>query len=128
MTFHGCTSAVKEMEEIYLDRCSQFDEDNSTIYQKLLQIFETPYFPADDEEKTDCSICMCFRCDATGGIPIVCCETCSSTFHISCLEKYLKVQKHVTVLSICIGVCPFCKSMLSNSYAIFFQRDDQNET
>jgi E3 ubiquitin-protein ligase FANCL len=88
-----------------------------------LNIFEIPYFPATDEDTIDCSICLCYRCEYNR-CPVVCCENdkCDSTFHISCLEKYLKVQKHVTVLSICIGECPFCKQKLSNSYAPFFQR------
>ena len=108
------------MEEIYHNRYSQFEDENLTIYQKLLQIFDTPYFPATTEEKVNCSICTSYRCDETGGIPIIYCENskCESTFHVGCLEKYLKERKHVTVLSICIGECPYCKNSLSNSYAM----------
>jgi FANCL C-terminal domain len=125
VTFHGCSDAVKEMEETYHNRCSQFEDDDSTIYEKLLKIFDTPYFPAVDEENVDCNICMSYRCEDSGGIPIVYCDNskCSSSFHIGCLEKYLKVKKHVTVLSICIGECPFCKHILSNSYADYFKNE-----
>lgn len=127
LTFHGCTKDVREMEEMYHSRCSQFEEDGDTIYQRLLQIFDTPYFPATVEEKVNCSICASYRCDETGGIPIIYCDKCSSTFHISCLEKYLKERKHVTVLSICIGECPYCKNSLSNSYATLLQSLNVNQ-
>lgn len=121
ITFHGCTSTVKEMTEIFNSKCDEYDDE--TIYNKLLCIFDIPYFPATDEDETECSICLSYRCD-NNRCPVVCCdnEKCDSTFHISCLEKYLKLQKHVKVLSICIGECPFCKQTLSNSYAPFFQR------
>lgn len=121
ITFHGCTSTVKEMSEIYSSKCDDYNDE--TIYNKLLCIFDIPYFPADIEDFIDCSICLSYRCE-NNRCPVVCCdnEKCDSTFHISCLEKYLKVQKHVKVLSICIGECPFCKQTLSNSYAPFFQK------
>lgn len=120
VTFHGCTSEVKEKTEIYNSRSDECD--NETIYNKLLQIFNVAFFPATEEDQIDCSICLCYRCE-NNRCPVVCCdnEKCDSTFHISCLEKYLKIEKQVVkVLSICIGKCPFCKQKLSNSYAPFF--------
>ena len=121
ITFHGCTSTVKEMTETY--NAKRNDYDDETIYNKLLCIFDIPFFPATEEDQIDCSICLTYRC-LENRCPIVCCENtkCDSKFHISCLEKYLKMQDYVTVLSICIGECPFCKRKLSNSYAPFFKR------
>lgn len=129
VTFHGCTNIVKEMTEMY--NLKSGDYDGETIYHKLLSIFDIPYFPATDEEFVDCSICLCYR-DESDRCPIVRCdnEKCDSTFHISCLEKYLSIKNHVRILSICIGECPFCKQTLSNSYAPFFQNineTDKNE-
>jgi E3 ubiquitin-protein ligase FANCL len=123
VSFHGKTNLVREMTETFEENWKDHEDDDNTIYDKLLNIFNIPYFPATDEDTIDCSICLCYRCE-NNRCPVVCCENekCDSTFHISCLEKYLKVQKHVTVLSICIGECPFCKQKLSNSYASFFQR------
>lgn len=120
VTFHGATSLVKEMTETYNSKCD--DVETETIYDKLLKVFDIPYFPATDEEDVDCSICLSYRCE-NDRCPIVCCdnEKCDATFHLSCLERFLKGQKHVSILSICIGECPFCKQTLSNSYAPFFQ-------
>lgn len=121
VTFHGCTGAVKDMTETYHSKCSDYDDES--IYNKILNIFEIPYFPATDEDTIDCSICLSYRCEKNR-CPIVCCdnEKCDSSFHISCLEKYFTSQKHVKILSICIGECPFCKQSLSNSYAPFFKK------
>lgn len=121
ITFHGCTASVKEMTEIYNSKCDDFEDE--TIYNKLLCIFGIPYFPAKEEDTVDCSICLSYRCDHNR-CPVVCCdnEKCDKTFHISCLETYFKVQKHVKILTIFIGECPFCKHTLSNSYAPLFQR------
>lgn len=97
---------------------------DENIYNKLLCIFDIPYFPVTDENQVDCSICLSYRCEFNR-CPIVCCdnEKCDSTFHISCLEKYLRLQKQsMKILSICIGECPFCKQKLSNSYTPFFKR------
>lgn len=123
VTFHGETNSVKEMEEIFNQRWGDHEDDENTIYDKILNIFDLPYFPATDEDTIDCSICLSYRCE-NNRCPVVYCdnEKCQCSFHIGCLEKYLKVEKHVEVLSVCIGECPFCKQTLSNSYAPFFQR------
>lgn len=122
VTFHGCTNTVREMTETYNARStSDFYEDES-IYHKLLRIFELPYFPATDEDCIECAICLSYHCE-NNRCPIVRCENdkCDSFFHLGCLEKYLKVQDHIKILSLCIGECPFCKQALSNSYAPFFK-------
>lgn len=123
VTFHGETNAVKQMEEIFNRNWQLYEDDDNTIYDRILNIFEIPYFPATDEDTIDCSICLSYRCEHDR-CPVVYCDNakCSCTFHISCLENYLKVEKHVEVLSVCIAECPFCKQTLSNSYAPFFQR------
>lgn len=119
-SFHGCTAEVRSITKIYNEKCGEFDGEN--VYNKILNIFEIPYFPASEEDTVDCSICLSYRCESNR-CPVVYCENekCDSTFHISCLEKYLGLRKHVNVLSICIGSCPFCERTLSNSYAQFFQ-------
>lgn len=122
ITFHGCTNTVKEMTEVFNSRCHDYEDEN--IYNKLLGIFDIPYFPVTDEDQVDCSICLSYRCEFNR-CPIVCCdnEKCECTFHISCLEKYLRLQNQsLKILSICIGECPFCKQKLSNSYTPFFKR------
>lgn len=121
VTFHGCTSTVKEMTEIYNTKVAE-DEEDESIYQKLLRIFELPYFPATDEDCIECSICLSYHCEKNR-CPIIRCENlkCDSFFHLGCLEKYLKTQSHIKILSLCIGECPFCKQALSNSYAPFFK-------
>jgi len=120
VTFHGDTSTVKQMTEIYHAKCGDYQEEN--IHKKLLQIFELPYFPATHEDCVECSICLSYYCE-NNRVPIVRCENdkCDMIFHLSCLEKYLKMQKHIKILSLCIGECPFCKQVLSNSYASFFK-------
>jgi len=126
ISFHGCQSAVKDMRELYNSKCDEFNDE--TIYNKLLCIFEIPYFPAHDEDSVDCAICLCYRCPESNRCPVVCCENkkCDSTFHISCLDKYLKLREDaVNIISVCIGACPFCKHKLSNSYAPFFQRTSE---
>lgn len=121
ITFHGCTNSVKEMTEMYNSNCEDYEDEN--IYNKLLKVFGIPYFPASDEDCIDCSICLSYRCE-NNRCPIICCDNdkCDSTFHISCLDNYLKVKKHQKILSVCISECPFCKSALSNSYAPFFKK------
>lgn len=125
VSFHGCTSTVKEMTEIYNEKIVEcHDED---IYHKLLRIFELPYFPANDEDSIICSICLSYHCE-NNRIPIVCCENekCDSFFHLGCLEKYLSSNDHMKILSLCIGHCPYCKIPLSNSYAPFFKNVSEN--
>ena len=121
VTFHGCTNTVREMTELYNAQIDD-DYDDETIYHQLLRIFELPYFPATDEGCIDCSICLSYHCQ-NNRCPIVRCENdkCDSFFHLGCLEKYIKMQEHIKVLSLCITKCPFCKHPLSNSYAPFFK-------
>ncbi|CRK90378.1 CLUMA_CG004084, isoform A [Clunio marinus] len=82
VTFHGQSDVVNEMTETYNSRCDDFQDSNTFIYDKLLNIFDIPFFPATEQDEINCSICLSYRCEENR-VPVVCCDNmkCDSMYH-----------------------------------------------
>ncbi|XP_022216164.2 uncharacterized protein LOC111070110 [Drosophila obscura] len=123
----GPTDEVARLRDVLSDGLGNWDAELD-MHKNLLRIFDLCYFPMPDWNETDkpeeeqekhCNICFVYRLDS-GEVPIVSCDNprCVLLCHAACLDEWFKtLLDGKTYLDVSFGLCPYCKSRLSTSFA-----------